>query len=55
MKKIFAFLFSFVLVFSFSSIAFASGGKNCGDFNSWSEAQKYFESKGGSKTSNVII
>jgi hypothetical protein len=54
MKKVIALLFSFALVFGFSTGAFASSGdKNCSDFKTWSEAQNYFESKGGSKSNNV--
>lgn len=60
MKKLLALFFSLALVFSFSTTAaFAANygkdgvDKDCKDFKSQQEAQKYFEGDGGSKSNNV--
>lgn len=53
MKRFFAFAAVSALSLTVPTMAFASGGKNCSDFKTWSEAQSYFESHGGSKTNNV--
>lgn len=60
MKKLIALFFSLALVFGFSTNAtFAANlgndgvDKDCDDFTSQKEAQKYFEGDGGSKSNNV--
>jgi LPXTG-motif cell wall-anchored protein len=42
----------FLLMFMAAPVSFAAG-KNCSDFKTQEEAQRYFESHGGSKTNNV--
>jgi LPXTG-motif cell wall-anchored protein len=44
-------LTSFLFVFGLQSVSAA--GVNCSDFDTWNEAQTYFEQHGGSPTNNV--
>jgi LPXTG-motif cell wall-anchored protein len=44
-------LTSFLFVFGLQSVSAA--GVNCSDFDTWREAQTYFEQHGGSPTNNV--
>jgi LPXTG-motif cell wall-anchored protein len=44
-------LTSFLFVFGLQSVS--AQGVNCSDFDTWREAQTYFEQNGGSPTNNV--
>src|SRR5690606_4005805 len=47
MRKFLAFLFAFVLAFSLINPVFATEDKDCDDFKTWEEAQRFFEENGG--------
>ena len=47
MKKLTLLFFAFALVFSIVNPAFAFEDKDCSDFSTWEEAQRFFEENGG--------
>lgn len=47
MRKALSVLFALVLVLSFTSPALAFEDKNCSDFKTWEEAQRFYEENGG--------
>ena len=47
MRKILSLLFALALLLSFNSPALAFEDKDCSDFATWEEAQRFFEDNGG--------
>src|SRR5690606_41811134 len=47
LRKALSVLFALVLVLSFTSPALAFEDKNCSDFKTWEEAQRFYEENGG--------